>query len=215
MVSVWVKNIYWMSSFLLFCLILNTSNGVAQDINWPPKEWKDSVYVRYFKGSKFIDRNFYGKIVLTNGDTLRGIIRVTGLGCMFLESGKFESMLITVNDINYILGYNVVSLGQNFYMLKKLPKRRDLYRLVAQKGNVAIYDLQPDDFKLNNLGAPMLLVTPKRSIRKIYGGFWFANKHKLILKFINKRFHQSFKESDFKTEMDMIDYILDEENKRQ
>jgi hypothetical protein len=40
-----------------------------------------------------------------------------------------------------------------------------------------------------------------------------ANRNLLLLKFINSHYHQSFKITDFKTGMDMIDYILDEENK--
>jgi len=40
-----------------------------------------------------------------------------------------------------------------------------------------------------------------------------ANRNQLLLKFINSQYHQSFKMEDFKTGMEMIDYILGEENK--
>jgi hypothetical protein len=152
---------------------------------------------------------------LKDGDTLQGIIRTTGFGCMFLENGKFKAVFVPVENINYVFGDDVVSLGRNFYVLKKFDNHRDLYRLVEQKGNIAIYDLPPNDFKLYTFGAPMFFVIEGKLRVEIYGGLCLANKDELILKFINKHYHQSFKESDFKTGMDMIEYILDKENEKE
>ena len=50
---------------------------------------------------------------------------------------------------------------------------------------------------------------------KIYGSYGLYKVRdrpaELILKFINDRYHKSFKLADFKTRMDMINYILDKE----
>lgn len=40
----------------------------------------------------------------------------------------------------------------------------------------------------------------------------FGNKRPLLLRFINRRYHVKLREKDFKTNQDMIQYILDKEN---
>jgi len=77
-----------------------------------------------------------------------------------------------------------------------------LWSLIGRKGNVAIYDLSYN-LRLNHFGTRMVLKENKKII-KIHHG---------LLNFINARYHKSFKNDDFKTGMDMIDYVLTEENK--
>ena len=62
-----------------------------------------------------------------------------------------------------------------------------------------------------------LVIKDNKAI-KICGNIFvgsIANPDKLIVKFINKRYHQSLHKGDFKTSMAMIDYILDKENEKE
>jgi hypothetical protein len=64
----------------------------------------------------------------------------------------------------------------------------------------------------------MFLVDGEHWINIYHGatGFWERKNisNKLILEFINKRYKLNLHQSDFKSGMDMIDFILDKENQK-
>ena len=73
--------------------------------------------------------------------------------------------------------------------------------------NIAADEFNEDMFMISN-GEPI----------KIYGTFGFYRHRdrasELILKFIKDRYQQSPKLTDFRTKMDIIDYVLQAENTR-
>ena len=186
----------------------------GQEKEWPPREWKDSFYTVHAKYPiTHTTRNFYGLIVLKNGDTLKGYIRPWIDYCEFLEYNKFTPITIYNDRINYIQG-NLPNITGNFIIAKNLNRTKWLWRLLKQENNVLIYD-SFDYTHLSSLGIPMFL-SVNDSLIRISGisSMLYSDKNKLILNFINKRYNKSFQESDFKTPMEMINYILDKENER-
>ena len=206
--------IYVRLFFLLFCMTLIGFKSSSQNTGWPPKEWKDTISIIHAgRGWRAKIRTFYGSIVLKNGDTLRGYIRPWTFDCNFLEQGKFDSVFIMNYAMSSIRG-DVASLGQNFIVLKNIEHNGRLWRLVKQENKVIVYDF-PDYLNLSSFGIVMLLVSNDKLI-KIFGSriLWTnkKDKNKLILEFINKRYNTTFSQTDFKTGMEMIDYILQKEN---
>ena len=194
--------------FLFAFLTCTVFKSFSQDSTWPPKEWKDSVYSIRTRGGWASTRNLFGDLVIKNGDTFRGCyFRPWAFDGYVLPPGQIHPVKIEYNKLIYFSAKNQVEF-------RPIYKDR-LWRLIAQKGNISIYDLSVNS-NVNDFGTPMLLKKGEK-ITKMYGSLtWpeLTNKNQLILNFINSRYHKSFKPQDFKTGMGMIYYILEEENKK-
>lgn len=145
-------------------------------------------------------------------------------------------MLIKPDSIRSIR-VAAASFGSAFTDIFTLPvdhPKNAFWRLIAKKEKVAIYDrsmgifshesrqaiskksrgynMSADEFNEN------MYMISNGEVIKIYGTFAF-HRHRdppeeLILKFIKERFRQSFEPTDFKTRMEMIDFVLQAENNR-
>jgi len=194
--------------------ILEKENEKDTLEKWPPKEWTDSVYYKRTRAGWISTRNFYGNILLKNGDSLSSCyIRPWFYDCDVLADNKFQSIKILDTEIKYMRV--PAPLFDKGYMEMSSVYGSTLLRLIRQKGEARIYDYSYDT-NPSVFGSPMLLVVDKNKPLKIYGNSLWPRKNtkNLILKFVNTRYHQSFKQNDFKTEMDMLDYILDRENEK-
>jgi len=226
--------------FILFCLV--GFHVSAQERPWPPKGWADSSI--FYGGKNLPPgQNLKGVLTLKNGDSLVGYIRLDiphypfrHNGCWLLPKDTYTPIWINVQKIRN-LRLQAASLGRSITEIYTLPidhPKHAFWRLIAKKGTVAIYDRSEGifshesswatwknhriwDVAADEFNDDMLLMSKGDPI-KIYGNYriyQFRDRPaELILKFINDRYHKSFKLADFKTRMDMINYVLDAENAR-
>ncbi len=119
---------------------------------------------------------------------------------------------IPIDEVTYMRVYDY-DFNSHFYEFRRISYYH-LYRLVAEKGDIKIYD---NFLHIRSWKNRTLLVKPKDTIQ-LFGWFafisHFGNQRPLLLKFINKRYPIKLREKDFKTKQDMIQYILDKESAR-
>jgi hypothetical protein len=201
----------WQFSLSLVYLTLMWSSSKAQENDWPPTGWADtSRYFVHTKGGWTSTRTLYGTVALRNGDTLNQCyVRPWYYYCKILPHNSFQQTTISNKDILYIRSKTPFSNGYvEFRPIYKNP----MWRLVRQKGKVSIYDFS-DTLNLSVLGSPIVLVTADR-ITRINGSLAvpsLRSKNAKILLFVNRRYRKTFNRSDFPTNQDMLDYIIDEE----
>jgi hypothetical protein len=161
-----------------------------------------------------------GFIVLTNGDTLKGFIKV------FPNAPEYYPILDTAsNRIQNVIVERISSMRIYHYPdlwpyynnspkgpyvdYIKLPSTDYLWMLVGKKNDVAIYD---DEVKGGT--NELILVTLKTRITLYKGGIWLLsdNLGLLLIQFINQRYKTGVQSGDFKAMRQIFDYILDKEN---
>jgi hypothetical protein len=223
------------AGFWLLLVLLHV-NATAQSKSWPPADWLDTS-IHYGNIHRPSIQMVKGYMVLKSGDSLTGYMYLYPYqfykGCYILEPGKFSARLIRVKKIRYIVA-DIASLGHNETKLVTSDIRhphRAFWRLIGKKGEISIYDLSMGIFShlssqeltkkfLYNLSADtfnddMYMVTKEGTIN-IYRSVisWGAGDRSLdlLIKFINRRYHQAFKKTDFASGMAMVNYILDREN---
>jgi hypothetical protein len=152
--------------------------------------------------------------IATLKDTLDGFIRMINRdyfpiipnGSKWISSSVVDIKLKDIERLNIDSIYSYKNL--EFHQIPRFG----LFRLIAKKNNVAIYD---GLLKIQHYKNKMLLVTPKSTV-KLYSwvnfNLHFGDSNSLILKFINKRYGEKLHNSDFKNREMMIDYILDKES---
>lgn len=172
-----------------------------------------------------------GYIVLLNSDTLRGYFSIRyypgHAHCLFWNNGNSKPYYITQKKIKLIRA-DVESPGRNFteiVVLKSKKRSRKFWRIIAEKGGIIICDQSFGVFtnesiqgtSKNEFNNNMFLVKGENWINIYHGvsGFWEQENisKQFILEFINKRYHLTLNQSDFKSGMEMIDFILNEETK--
>jgi hypothetical protein len=153
--------------------------------------------------------------ITTNYDTIEGYTKmdipydfpIIPKGVAWLKKNVRH---IPIDEVTYMQLYDY-DFDSHFYEFRRISYYH-LYRLVAEKGNIKIYD---NFLYIGSWKNRTLLVEPKDTIQ-LFGWFaftsHFGNKRPLLLKFINRRYHVKLREKDFKTRPDMIQYILDKEN---
>ena len=156
-----------------------------------------------------------GFIVLTNGDTLKGYIKVFAFYAYYpiLDTGTNKVQDIYFSDIGSMRVYfnSPYNNGPQGYIdYVNLGDRHFLWRLDGKKKNVAIYD------DMLRLGMHhLIMVTPKVRITLYKGRQWFEYYDKidpLLIRFINERYKTGVSMGNFKSRKDIIDYILDKES---
>jgi len=223
-------------------LLLSGINAAAQNKPWPPPGWADTSinyggrYVpprQIVKGYMVLNSGDS----LTGYMNLNSWTWFGSKGCDILEPGKFSTRFISARKIKYIRA-DIASLGRKETELATLNIRHPhhaFWRLIGQRGEISIYDrstgifshlpgnevtiLRLGDTSADAFNEYMYMVT-KAGLVKIYGQFrWRYNSSlvrnhslKLLIKFINRRYHQALKVTDFASGMAMINYILDKEN---
>jgi hypothetical protein len=163
-----------------------------------------------------------GYILLKNGDTLRGRIKLLVYYSpiryiSFVPEGKNNSwdvVDIQREKINYVRLYSdSLRNGINFTDFVNF-ENKDLWRLIKENENVKIYDnYNPVDGE--SFGEKMILLSGGNNI-KIYGNTIFGtdNVSRRLLRFINRRYNQKLDSSFFPDDNAMINYILTKEDER-
>ena len=111
----------------------------------------------------------------------------------------------------------------DFVHLPDYNKAPNFWRILGKIDNVEVVDkvrfrshLHSNDWKsFAYLGRRKMLLITKDGYAQIYRRILFRNVNKSICRFINKRYHTSFRKTNFKSTGAMIDYILDKENEKQ
>lgn len=224
--------------FILFYLV--GFHVSAQEKPWPPRGWADTS-VFYGRKNLPPGQNLKGVVTLKNRDSLIGYIRLYiphypwgRNGCWLLPKNTYIPIWINVQKIKKI-SVETASLGRSVTEIYTLPiehPKNAFWRLIAKKGAVSIYDRSEgifshesrwiiwNEYRDINIAADEfnedMFIISNTDLIKIYGSYGlykFRDRPaELILKFINDRYHKSFKLADFKTRMDMINYVLDAEN---
>ncbi len=145
-----------------------------------------------------------GYILLKNGDTLRGRIKLLVYYSpiryiSFVPAGKnntWDVVDVPREKINYVRLYSDSLRNGNHFTDFVNLENKDLWRLIKEKDNVKIYDnYNPVDGE--SFGEKMRLVSGGKNIQ-IYGNTIFGtdNISRRLLRFINKRYKQKLN-SDF------------------
>jgi hypothetical protein len=221
-----------MRIFLFLVLFGAAIRSEGQGVNWPPMEWRDTIAVPpYYHRPPY--QSLRGYILFMNGDSATGMIRIPYNSSNFflLTTNEFQAKRFRIKSARYMHVY-VPSLGRDYaelftFDIKHMRDR--FWRLVKKKDSISIYDKSTGIFtdrrmSENNISASlfneqMVMMVGSKPI-KIYGKFrtgaiFGLNKRNksenLIIKFINNRYQTHFTIQDFKSGIDMIDYILDHE----
>lgn len=211
----------FISLFFIALIILadeNLTYGQKKDFNWPVRASTSGSFGSTYNATPVSN----GDILLKNGDTLRGRIKLLVYSppihfISFVPAGKnntWDVADIVREKINYVRLYaDSLRNGNNFTDFVNL-ENKDLWRLVIQKDSIIIYDnYNPGDSEA--LGERMRLMARGINI-KIYGSsiFHTDGPSPLLLRFINKRYKEKREISDFPDENAMLNYILTKENER-
>lgn len=158
-----------------------------------------------------------GYIVLTNGDTLNGYIKI------FAFYNYYPILDTAINKVKDIDWSNIRSMhiyGNDPYdysfkgyidFVHLLPQENFLWRLDGKKQDVAIYD----DMLVLGMHH-LIMVTPRARIalykgRQLYS--YYDKIDPLLIRFINERYKTGISLENFKSREEIIDYILDKEER--
>lgn len=185
---------------MIFPLILFRQTLPAQGRPWP---------VRYGYTPMQRSAPMRGFIVLTNGDTLQGYIKVFAFYGYYpiLDTATDKVRNIDFSNIRSMHIYNMGPRGFIDYV--HLPKENFPWKLDGKTKDVAIYD---DILRLGTYH--LIMVTPKARITLYKGRQLYSHYDKidpLLIRFINERYKTGVKNEDFKSTQEIIDYILDKE----
>ncbi len=207
-------------SYIVFAIGICENQIYAQkkDFNWPVRSSTSSSFGLSYNATPVS----IGYILLKNGDTLRGRIKLLVYSpaitfISFVPTGKNDKndvVNVQRERISYVRLYSDSLRNSNNFTDFVNLENKDLWRLIIQNDGVIIYDnYNPGDSE--PLGERMRLVTMGNNI-KIYGSSIFHTEgpSPLLLRFINKRYKQKFDSSFFPDDNKMINYILAEENER-
>jgi hypothetical protein len=198
-----VTSKFWL---MILLLVLFRLTVPAQGRPWP---------VNYGNTPMQGSHPIRGFMVLTNGDTLKGYIKVFAFFDYYpiLDTGTNKVQDIYFSDIESMRIYNNSPDDYSFkgytdYV--NFGDRHFLWRLDWKKKDVAIYD------DMLHMGKHhLIMVTPKARITLYTGRLWFSHYDKidsLLIHFINERYRTGVSEGNFKSMKEIIDYILDKEN---
>ncbi|HEY8971214.1 MAG TPA: hypothetical protein VIM64_19050 [Puia sp.] len=200
---------------------------LSQQTAWPPVAWRDSS-IHYMERTSHghtimvgVNRRLPGYMILKNGDSLSGYIGIgagtTAPRYTMLEKGADKGRYILVRDIRRV----VVETPSGQTITLESLHNWAIAKLVARKGDAAIYSSGALRAGFPDGGAQLLLITKGR-LRFIYRNALVFNENDFepthrgeqIVRFINRRYGFNFKPSDFKDISAMLDLILEKEANR-
>lgn len=219
-----------MMSLSIFIGLFLTSQG--QELPWATHCNDTTVYAGGFHSGP--GQNLRGTVVLRNGDSLSGCMQLIFNRCALEQPGHREYKIIHIRDIRKVQVdiYSLYRKPVELYTINQKHMRGVFWRLIESKGKFTVFDrseglfsepssiVEVNNSSKNGFNEFMYLVSTDNHIEKIYGRFSIfsglflvENKAKQkLLKYINRKYKKQFKETDFKTEMEMVDYILTQEN---
>ncbi len=207
---------------ILFLILLlqgfaATAQYSKRSQDWPAYAGEGTVGQSLYNRTQVL----YGTIFLKNKDTLQGrmkILSYKGGSYFFIEllptglNGFWDIRRIDRKRIDYIRAYIDPTLSDSLSMEFVNLNDKDLWRVLAKKEDIYIYDNFYPGRPHSALGEEMILVgEDKRWIRIFNHINYGENVIPALLNFINKRYRIHFQQSDFKDEWAMIHYILDKE----
>jgi len=170
--------------------------------------------------------HFKGTIYLLNGDSLKGEV--------LLYPVSRDGLVIKANFVGF--SKNPYSAIHNHYLVKwmrpieiknieielpqqsatikyeYLPYKKGLCRLLRKNDSVSIYSDMIVPGWVEKYAPKQIILQSRKDTLKMYSSLsWFFHNSKtktLLRKFINIRYHTSFKKSDFTDESEELDYIL-------
>lgn len=164
-----------------------------------------------------------GYILLKNGDTLKGRIKIlvfskiefTYIPIVAMGKNEIKDIQnVQRRNIKYVRTYSdTIEYSNNFKDFINLDDK-ELWHLVAKKDSIIIYDnYLPGDTEI--FGDDMILMSKSKKI-KIYGNSIFHTNgvQPLLVRFINKRYKEKREITDFPDENAMLNYILTKESER-
>jgi hypothetical protein len=187
---------------VILLLLLFQHEAPAQGVVWPG-------HSHYKHAISLIKEGF---IVLTQGDTLKGSIKV-----LRNNPGAYPILVKGTNFVREIALPCIASMrifddkpGGSYVDYINFPYTSYLWRLDRRKKHVAIYD---DQLRGGN-HFHMILATPTARI-KIYKStawpFYNSKLNGILIRFINERYKTGVSEGNFHSIQEIIDYILDRE----
>jgi hypothetical protein len=216
------RSVIWLR---MACLVMalygcGTLEGYGQNApQWPGKKDRTSFTNAYNDA-----KDQYGYILLKDGDTLRGKIKLLPYTdyyyreILFLALDKFAG-----RDIVFVPRYTI-----SYVRTYPNPERpdtgttdfvnlhnRDLWRALASKDGWTIYDDYTPNSRNLSFGYEMILAGKDKRWIKIYHHLYHdfdAEILPLILNFINKRYKMQFQPGDLGDVWALIHYILDKES---
>jgi hypothetical protein len=222
-----------MRIFFFFVLFGSAIRSEGQGGNWPPGDWRDTVMMPR-SGPIVAHQSLRSQILFKNGDSAEGMVRIRydGSWGYLLRNGEFQGKRFLVKNVRYIHAY-VPSLGREYvdlltFDIKHMRKR--CWRLIKKRDSISIFDRstgiftdgprhenntwasQFNEHMVMMVGAIPVTIYGRFKSRSIVGIIKKNQSESLIINFINNRYQQNFTIQDFKSSMDMIDYILDHEH---
>ena len=201
------------ATILLTFIIIN---GSAQAPGRPI--WGDSVYCEGRGTGYHCAPVCIGNLILKKGDTLRNCyMRIWPRYTWVQVPSGFNKNIIFNLDIKLIQTDRPIfgRTNSEFIHLDTI-NHYDFWRLIKKQGVAAIYDRVEKETFTRLFSWKMVLMVGNRRPIWIYRIGPFSNdqyRHtRKLLSFINKHYHQHFDSGHFKSEWEMIDYILDQEN---
>lgn len=195
------NSVFLKAGFLCAVFLLSVSTARTQERRWPIH------YGRHIYDDARVVKGF---LLLKNGDTLRGWIKLLPYGLAYpLWPGEgSEVSEIELRNIRYIR-LEIPFMKDDHTDLVNLGYKRFLWRRDGQKGNAAIYDNE-----LGANGTMMILVNGEKIVKLYHKMSWIlhgGNTDRMVVRFIDKRYKLSMRTKDFQTRQEMIDTILDRE----
>lgn len=213
---------------LIICLyaLLSGINSiaVAQEIRWPVVHYggrgvsyetapKMSGYImlntRYLKG--LMHRTYMAEArfdTLVNSDTLRGRINLFILGG-FVDIELSNQNVVSVPHyyITSIVGSSLPKIIKSLTRWVIISPRayNPFGRLLAQKGNMTIYDNSQWDSSYRKYECPMFF---RNGHEEIKINSMFGSARKTLIKFIKKRYAVDFSKNRLIDERALIQYVL-------
>lgn len=171
--------------------------------------------------------NYRGTIILSNGDSLTGDIRLYQVmnGSLFVRNNflgfvdrnvDFKKSEQKVKWIKFIEISSVKiyadSVSQNPIIYKNLSHRTSLWRLLLKNDDNAIYDdMMIPNWYLGNAPRKMILVAKNKIVEMYSNVTWFIHDSQtksLLKRFINKRYHKKIKRKDFSDVNEQLRFII-------
>lgn len=186
----------------LLLLLFFVGGAQGQERKWPVR------YTRWMDARAPVGE---GYAVLTNGDTVKGFIKLLPITNSYpvLDTATNTIRDVYISDIVVMRIYAGSPDGPYMDYLN-IDFKYSLWILKAKKNNVALYE------KLGSTASPLILVTPNKTIKLVHPLATILHNDTgydaALIRFIHKRYKMAVKEDDFATTKAIFTYIVDREN---
>jgi len=203
-----------LSICIVACLLQSCQVGYTLQSRWPKRRtWHDE---RNYD-SKPVKK---GYVVAANHDSIAGLVKLLHPWAVpILPEGKNNEkdlVKFKLEDIKTIGVFDdTLTNKQTTYV--NINYKSTLWRLVAKKGNIGIYDNYYPATNYDAYCGKTILVNGTEKI-KLFTWLGYVlrlgNTKPLLLKFITSRYGTVFNKEDFKSKEEIFTYIISKENEK-